>query len=440
VISVRKYAVYGSKAALVSLIALSLSACAGPGRKATARVSEIQRAIDEPLPLLQQAHPISLAELINRAQLLGTAALRAEINGLSASSNIDDQIGASMPTLALSTEVGRTSFVRRKGQSDIFSVLPTVEWDFVRLFQRKRLAELRTTTDKMFSLQRRLADDDAELETVRRYATLVSASNRREVALARRTLEKLGDVIAPPQDGVQASPSLDSELERATQAVIVAEAELRLLCKLGPNTSFDLARPAYELPTEEALGAYIQRVLANNAVIGVESAKEIVREGELKARKAERWNGLSVSTSVGNLSQILSASPLVLLSYTYKLFDQGAQRRQELRAQAELLLAKLDRRDATDRLALSAGQIWLHSFMVDAEVRDAEAALQRAKIQAAVARDQYTINAIEPALYLSLSRELIDARGIAASKRIEALFAATELRLLATPPERDNGT
>ena len=419
--------------ALFAVFTLVLSACAGPGKQDALRIAEIRRAIELPIPPDNSSAPFTLAQLIERAKLVTTAESRAEVIGLAALSDIDDQVALSMPSVALSADVGRSSFLRREGQGDSIGLRPTINWEFVRLFQRKRLAALRTSTESIAALERSSARDNIEIETVRRFGALVLALNRQQVALAHRNFQKLGDVVSSKQEPEQDAALIENELSRATQAVAKAEMDLRTFCKLGSTASFDLTVPINQSVTPETLGGYIDRVLKNSASMDVEALKLELREGELRGQQTERWNGLSLGTSLGNVANLFSASPLFLLSYTYKLLDQGAQRRKELRAQANVILAKLDQRELSDRLAFSAGQIWLHVYDLEGETRAAEAAVKTAEERARIAREQYRAHAIDPATYVAFNRQLTDAAAVLATKRVEALLATTELKLLAEP-------
>lgn len=424
---------HSGQAFFAAVLTLGLSACAGPGKKDALRIAEIRRAIELPISPDNSSAPFTLAQLIERAKLVATAESRADIIGLTALSDIDDQAALSMPSVALSADVGHSSFLRREGQGDLIGLRPTINWDFIRLFQRKRLTALRTSTERIATLERSSARDNIEIETVRRFGALVLALNRQQAALAHRNLQRLEAAVSSNQQPEQDAALIENELSRATQAVAKAEMDLRTFCKLGSTASFDLTLPIYQSVTPETLGVYIDRVLKNSALMDVEASKLELREGQLRGQQVERWNGMSLGTSLGNVANLFRASPLFLLSYTYKLLDQGAQRRQELRAQANVILAKLDQRELSDRLAFSAGQIWLHFYDLEGETRAAEAAVKTAEQRARIASEQYRSHAIDTATYVAFNKQLIDSGSVLASKRVETLLATTELKLLAKP-------
>jgi hypothetical protein len=236
-------------------------------------------------------------------------------------------------------------------------------------------AELQGLIDAAASL----AADNAEREAVRRAAAREVATER--VAAARLRLRYA--LLAAAALGADAPADLEAEarreLDHANRMLQAADRGLRELCGLTPDD------PIAPLPLEPSpvdqlsLGDYVALVVANNAGVDAATTNRNLRSEAIAGVKAAMWQGFSANVGLGNIAQLLSASPIALFGFTFQLLDQGAQQRRELRARAEAPMAGLDQQDELDGLARLAAQAWLNTFDARAAFKTASMALLRAQ-------------------------------------------------------------
>lgn len=433
-----RFMVYGGRTGSVGSAALLLvlvaGGCAGGGgelRRLRTIAAELERA---PAPV-DPAVPLGFDELAARARAVATGPRRAEIEAIAGLTAIDDRAGGAVPTVSLAAQAGRSGIVRRTDEAGRFNLLPSVDWNVVRVFQRRRIAAMRGSGAEAGRLRGALAGDAVEAETARRFAAFLHARERLGLVEERLALRRRETALTAPERLDETDAAAAAELAAARGAAAVARRELEWWCDLPEGAAIVAGFSPDATGDRGPLGDYVADVMRANAALGAADATVTLREGQVRGERAERWSGLSAGSGLGDLLHLLNASPLMLVGYSVQLLDGGAQRRREARAEADLLLARLEKRDELGRLAAEGGRCWLRSVEDAAAVAAGARDLARAERDAAVARAQYEAGAIPPAGYFAAEQALVELKMQLAERRARAFLTGRERRLLA----RDHG-
>nr|WP_295370763.1 TolC family protein [uncultured Sphingosinicella sp.] len=433
------------------MLALLLAAgCTGQSREQIARIKTIgvqiaaneQPAVSRPIA----AAPLSLDQLVQRAQQRSPEALRSELRGLSDEADFDQQASTGLPRIGIDAGYGRAAFLRRNEPEGLLRVSPDLQWDVARMLQMGRTKRLRVRSKEASGLQHQLAFEQTELEVARRYAEFEAA--RAGVTLAGLRLASAGRAarISELQGGpdekaaetLANAASLAGQLRQAEGRAELARARLASLCALRPEDKImPFAEPA-ETSEPLPLGQYLELVLAKSEGMKLEEVRTALSAERARLTEAGRWSMFRLSSSAGDLLQSLSGSPFAFLSWTYALLDQGDFNRQLVKARAETLLSRLDRQEEADRLLDTGGRVWLALLDAALERGKAEAALRQAKLAHRIAAAQVADKVVPPQLEQSAGLALASAETEVRLRALEHMIVQTQYRVLGviTPGER----
>ena len=421
------------------MLALLLAAgCSGQSREQIARVKEIGvrvAANEEPLAAQSAAAvPLSLAELVQRAQQRSPEALRSELRGLVDEAELDQQASTGLPRVGIDAGYGRSAILRRNEPEGLLRVSPDLQWDVARMLQMGRMKRVRVRSKEAAALQRQLASEQAELEVIRRYAEYEAARAAAALAGARaasaartaRISELQGLADEKATEAAANAAFLASQLRQAEGRAELARTRLASLCALGATERIaPFAEPA---GTSEPLplGQYLELVLANSEGMKLTDIRTAMSAERARLTEAGRWSMFRLSSGAGDLLQSLSGSPFAFLSWTYALLDQGDFNRQLVKARAETLLSRLDRQDEADRLLDTGGRVWLALLDSATERSKAEATLRQAKLAHRITAAQVADKVVPPQLEQDASLALAVAETDLRLRALDHLIAQTQ--------------
>ena len=426
----------------LSVFALLLAAgCSGHSREQIARVKSIEaRVVRNEAPPTDPAAvaPLSLAELVERAQQRSPETLRSELRGIVDEADFDQQATAGLPRIGVDADYGRPALLRRDESGGLLRVSPGLQWDVVRMLQMGRMKRLRVRSKEAAALQQQLAHEQVELEVVRRYAELEAARAAAALAEARaasaaraaRIAELQGATDAAAPETIGDAALLDHQLRQARGRAELAHARLASLCGLRPGERAAAFAETGKAPDPLPLGDYLQAVLAASEGLKLADVRTALAAERARMTKAERWSLFRLSSSGGDLLQLLSASPFAVLNWTYALLDQGDFNRRLVKARADALLSRLDRQDEADRLLDTGGRVWL--ALLDAAVERGKAgeALRQAKLAHRIAAAQVADGAAPPLLERNAELALASAETDLRLRTLDHMIARTQYRLL----------
>jgi outer membrane protein TolC len=382
--------------------------------------------------------PLTLSDLVHRAQQRSPEVLRTELRGLLDEAELDQQITAGLPRVGVEADYGRSAVLRRDEPEGLLRVSPGLQWDVVRMLQMARMKRLRGRSVEAAALQQHLAREQVELEVVRRYAEVEAARAAAALAEARagaaaraaRLSQLQGPSDSAGPDAEANAAVLGRQLRQAQGRAQVAFARLASLCALQPGE--DAAR--YEEPAGVAdplpLREYLEVVLASSEGLKIADIRTALSAERARLAGAERWSMARLSSNAGDILQLLSSSPFALLSWTYNLIDQGDFNRSLIKARADTVLSRLDRQDEAERLLDTGGRVWVALLDAAVERRKAEIALRQARlaerIAAAQAADAVAPPTVQQGAELTTAAAETDLR----LRGLEHLVVATQYRLL----------
>jgi outer membrane protein TolC len=424
----------------LALALLSAAGCSGQSREQIARIKAIgvEVAANGEPPAAAAAAPLSLAELVQRAQQRSPEALRTELRGLVDDAEFDQQASAGLPRVGIDAGYGRAAFLRRNEPEGLLRVSPDLQWDVARMLQMGRTKRLRARSREATALQRQLASEQAELEVTRRYAeyeaaraaATLAAVRAASAARAARIAELQGATDDKAAEAAANAVLLASQLRQAEGRAELARTRLASLCALRAEDGIapfaDAAGTSEPLP----LGQYLELVLANSEGVKLADIRTAMSAERARLTEAGRWSMFRFSSGAGDLLQSLSGSPFAFLSWTYSLLDQGDFNRQLVKARAETLLSRLDRQEETDRLLDTGGRVWLALLDSALERSKAAATLRQAKLAHRIAAAQVADKVVPPQLEQSASVALASAETELRLRALDHLIAQTQYGVL----------
>lgn len=426
----------------LSAFAMLLAAgCTGHSREQVARVKSIEARVaknEAPSTQAKAVEPLSLAELVDRALQRSPETLRSELRGLVDEADFDQQASAGLPRIGVDADYGRPAFVRRDESSGLLRVAPGLQWDVARMLQMGRMKRLRVRSKEAAALQQQLANEQVELEVVRRYAELEASRAAAAVAEARSAsaasaariaeLQGVTDPSAPETIGNAAL--LARQAGQAQGRVELAHARLASLCGLRPGERAAAFADSAEVPDPLPLVDYLEQVLANSEGLKLADVRTDLAAERTRLTRAERWSMFRLSSNAGDLLQALSSSPFAVLNWTYALLDQGDFNRRLVKARADTLLSRLDRQDEADRLIDTGGRVWLALLDAAVERGKATEALRQARLAHRIAAAQVEGGTAPPALERNAALTLAAAESDVKLRALDHLIARTQYRLL----------
>jgi outer membrane protein TolC len=420
-------------------VPLVAAGCTGNTRAQLERVKALKADVAEVErpPADGPRQSLTLPELIERALQRSPDVLRSELRALTDQADFDQFASDGLPRVGLDASYGRSAYLRRDESSGL-RVAPALSWDVLRLLQNSRMKRFRARSERAGALGREIAREAVELEVVRRYVeweaartTAALARERAAVAVRQARIAELQGATASDSPTLEANAAAASrQIDASDGRSQFAETRLRSLCRLGANEqpvpNFAGLAPFDPPP----LGEYLARVLAASEGVELAEVRAALADQRARATAAQRWTNFRFSTDAGNILDLLSSSPFAILTWSYSLIDQGDFNRQLIKARAEALLARLDRRDEADRLLDTAGRVWVALLDAAVDRRKAQDAQRVAMLAERVAAAQVADRVAPPAALMEADLNLAAAQADLRLRSLDHLLLSTQFRVL----------
>jgi outer membrane protein TolC len=420
------------------LLLLLAAGCAGASKEQLAGIDRLTETSRQVQPAVPEGARLSLAELVDRAQRHAPAMLASEVRAIVGETDFDQEASAGLPRIGFDADAGRSVTVRRD-DSGLLHAAPSLSWDVVRMLQRGRMKRLRVRSAEAADAQRRLGADQIEVEVTRRYAELEAARTsaavlraRAATAAAQARIAELGGIADPATVALAGdAETLARQADSAAGRAQLAETRIDALCGPGSGAAAESYAAAGSgdlspLP----LGPYLHTVVATSAGLELADIQASFAEERARLAKAERWSKFNLSSSAGNVLDLLSASPLVLLNWSYALLDQGDFNRQLVKARADAVLARLNRAEEADRLLDTGGRVWIALLDAATERTRAAERLRQAQLAQRVAAAQLAGRVGSADAALRAEAALAEAQADVKLRALDHLIADTQYRVL----------
>jgi hypothetical protein len=362
-----------------------------------------------------------------------TSEIRAIVGGV----DFDQEASAGLPRIGLDADAGRSVAVRRD-ESGLLRAAPSLSWDVVRMLQMGRMKRLRVRSDEAAAAQRQLGEDQIEVEVTRRYAELEAARTsaallrgRAAAAAAQARIAELQGIADPAAVALAGEAEmLAGQANAAAGRAQIAERRVDALCGPGTGAAAAAFAGTESAPNPLALGPYLETVVATSSGLKLADIQGKFAEERARLTAAQRWSMFRFSSSAGNVLDLLSASPLVLLNWSYALLDQGDFNRQLVKARADAVLARLNREEEADRLLDTGGRVWIALLDAATERRLAAERLRQAQLAQRVAVAQLRGGVGSADAAAKADAALSQAQADVKLRALDHLIADTQYRVL----------